>query len=157
MPGPTEASLHQLNHYLAPIVDQLESFWRGVTLDRTFEHSSGRTIKCAVIACCCDIPAARKLCGHASANVCCHRCLKVARDRNFSGLDDIEEWFIAKDADDHRAAALEWRKCKNNEARKRHVKDSHVRWSEMLQLPYFDPIRFLLVDLMHNLFIRIAS
>jgi hypothetical protein len=157
MPGPTEASLHQINHYLAPIVDQLESFWNGVKLDRTFEHSPGRTIKCAVIACCCDTPAARKLCGHASANVCCHRCLKVAKNRNFSGLDDIEEWFIAKDADDHRAAALEWRQCKNNEARKRHVKNSHVRWSEMLRLSYFDPIRFLPVDPMHNLFIGIAS
>ena len=27
----------------------------------------------------------------------------------------------------------------------------------MLRLPYFDPIQFLPVDLMHNLFIRIAS
>jgi hypothetical protein len=157
LPGPTEPSLHQLNHYLAPIVDQLKSFWEGETLDRTFEHSSGRLIKCAVIACCCDIPAARKLCGHASANICCHRCLKVARNRNFGGLDDIEEWFVAKDADDHRAAALEWRKCKSNETRKRHVKNSHVRWTEMLRLPYFDPIRFLPVDPMHNLFIGIAS
>ena len=101
MPGPIEASLHQLNHYLAPIIDQLESFWKGVILDQTFEHLSRRKIKYAVIACYCDIPATRKLCGYAFATVCCHRCLKVARDRNFSGLDDIREWFIAKDADDH--------------------------------------------------------
>ena len=101
MPGPNEAKLHQINHYLAPIVDQFQSFWAGVKLDRTFEHLSGRLIKCAVIACCCDIPAARKLCGHYSANVCCHRCLKVARNRNFSGMDDIEDWFVAKDPIDH--------------------------------------------------------
>ena len=157
MPGPNEAKLHQINHYLAPIVDQFQSFWARVKLDRTFEHLSGRLIKCAVIACCCDIPAARKLCGHYSANVCCHRCLKVARNRNFSGMDDIEDWFVAKDPINHRKAALEWRKCKSIEARRKHAKNSHVRWSEILRLPYFDPIRFLPVDPMHNLFIGIAS
>lgn len=95
--------------------------------------------------------------GHISANVSCHRCLKVAKNKNFSGIDNIDEWFIDKNAKDHREAALEWRKCKNNEARKRHVKKSHVRWSEMLRLPYFNPIRFLPVDPMHNLFIGVAS
>jgi hypothetical protein len=157
MPGPNEPSLHQINHYLAPIVDQFQTFWEGVGLDRTSEHLSGRLIKCAVIACCCDIPAARKLCGHYSANVSCHRCLKVARNRNFSGMDDIDEWFVAKNANSHREMALEWRKCKSNEARKRHAKQYHARWSEMLRLSYFDSIRFLPVDPMHNLFIGIAS
>ena len=157
MPGPSEPSLHKINHYLAPIVDQFRSFWEGVTLDRTFEHSSGRLIKCAVIACCCDIPAARKLCGHYSANVSCHRCIKVARNRNFSGIDNINAWLIAKDPNEHLEVALEWRRCKSNEARKKHAKEIHARWSEMLRLPYFDPIRFLPVDPMHNLFIGIAS
>ncbi|CAG8759381.1 11387_t:CDS:2, partial [Funneliformis caledonium] len=120
MLGPNEASLYQINHYLAPIVDQLLVFWNGIILEQTFEHSTGRLIKCAVIAYCCDIPAARKLCGHISANVYCHRCIKVARNRNFSGIDNIDEWFIAKDANEYREAALKWRKCKNNEARKRH-------------------------------------
>ena len=73
MPGPNKASLHQINHYLAPIVDQLLDLWSGVVLDRTFEHSTGRLIKCIVIACCCDILAARKLCGHISALIGCHR------------------------------------------------------------------------------------
>jgi hypothetical protein len=114
-------------------------------------------IKCAIIAYYCDIPAAKKLYGHYSANVNCHRCLKVAKDRNFGGIEEIDKWFIEKDADKHREAALEWRKCKSNEARKRHARKTHARWSEMLRLPYFDLIRFLLVDLMHNLFIGIAS
>ncbi|GET58122.1 hypothetical protein GLOIN_2v1776801 [Rhizophagus irregularis DAOM 181602=DAOM 197198] len=129
MPGPNEPSLHQINHYLAPIVDRFQTFWEGVGLDRTSEHLSGKLIKCAVIACCCDIPAARKLCGHYSANVSCHRCLKVARNRNFSGMDDIDEWFVAKSANSHQEMALEWRKCKSNEARKRHTKQYHARWN----------------------------
>ncbi|GBC22309.2 uncharacterized protein LOC107327733 [Rhizophagus irregularis DAOM 181602=DAOM 197198] len=33
MPGPNEPSLHQINHYLAPIIDQFQTFWEGVGLD----------------------------------------------------------------------------------------------------------------------------
>ena len=40
--------------------------------------------------------------------------------------------------------------------RKQHVFDTHVRWSEILRLPYFNPIRHLIVDPMHNLFLGIA-
>ncbi|PKB93324.1 hypothetical protein RhiirA5_441643 [Rhizophagus irregularis] len=37
IPGPTEPKLHQLNHYLAPLVDQLIELWQGIELE-TFEH-----------------------------------------------------------------------------------------------------------------------
>jgi len=32
-----------------------------------------------------------------------------------------------------------------------------VRWSELLRLPYFDPTRFVVVDVMHNLFLGLIS
>ena len=32
LPGPNEVSLHKINHYLAPIVNELQSLWNGVTL-----------------------------------------------------------------------------------------------------------------------------
>src|SRR5213083_33278 len=37
LPGPNEVSLHKINHYLAPMVDELESLWSGMTLNRTYE------------------------------------------------------------------------------------------------------------------------
>src|ERR1051325_9500163 len=40
--------------------------------------------------------------------------------------------------------------------KKNHVKETGVRWSEFLRLPYFDPIRFLIIDPMHCLFLGIA-
>src|SRR2546423_7602851 len=49
--------------------------------------------------------------------------------------------------------------CKHQltkEDRNQYVKRILVQWSEMLRLPYLDPIRFLVVDLMHNLFLGIA-
>ena len=32
MPGPREASLHQINHYTSPFVDQLLELWDGIPL-----------------------------------------------------------------------------------------------------------------------------
>ena len=45
LPGPNEASLHKINHYLSPVVDELESLWQGVMLDLTAENKEGKTIR----------------------------------------------------------------------------------------------------------------
>jgi len=37
------------------------------------------------------------------------------------------------------------------------VKQTGVRWSELLRLSYFDPIQFIIVDPMHCLFLGIAK
>ncbi|EXX62931.1 hypothetical protein RirG_157130 [Rhizophagus irregularis DAOM 197198w] len=44
LPGPNEVSLHQINHYLAPIVNKLVLLWDGVTFDNTFEYQEPRKI-----------------------------------------------------------------------------------------------------------------
>ena len=58
--------------------------------------------------------------------------------------------------EEHRRNAENWRLCKSEEERKRHVRSTHVRWTELLRLPYFNPIRHLIVDPMHCLFLGIA-
>ena len=99
LPGPHEVSLHKINHYLSPIVDDLTSLWDGITLNRTFEAQEGKKIRAALVLVSCDVPAARKICGHVSALVSCHRCKKRAnyenRQNNFAGMDDIDEWFVS--------------------------------------------------------------
>lgn len=32
-----------------------------------------------------------------------------------------------------------------------------VHWSELLHLPYWDPIRFTIIDLMHNLYLGLLK
>jgi hypothetical protein len=160
LPGPNEVSLHKINHYLAPIVDELEALWVGLTLNRTYEYQEGKRIRAALVLVSSDIPAARKICGHVSALVSCHRCEKKANyenwQHNFAGMDNMNEWLICRDSHQHRENALGWRRCNLNAARKRFVKQTGVRWSELLRLPYFDPIRFIIVDPMHCLFLGIA-
>jgi hypothetical protein len=68
----------------------------------------------------------------------------------------MTEWFVQKDLNEYQHNAEYWRLCKSKHERKQHVSETHVRWSELLRLPYFNLIRFLVVDLMHNLFLGIA-
>ena len=104
LPGLSEVSLHKINHYLAPIIDELKSLWDGMTY-RTYEYQEGRKIRAALILVSCDIPAARKICGHVSSLVACHICEKKGnyenRQHNFAGMDDIDEWFVARDPAKH--------------------------------------------------------
>ncbi|GET61169.1 uncharacterized protein LOC107327733 [Rhizophagus irregularis DAOM 181602=DAOM 197198] len=159
LPGPKEVSLHKVNHYLAPIVNELETLWAGLTLNRTYECENGKRVRGALILVSCDIPATRKICGHVSALVSCHRCEKKANyengQHNFAGMDDVG--YSARDSNEHRQNALGWRRCNSDAARKRFVKETGVRWSELLRLSYFDPIRFITVDPMHCLFLGIAK
>jgi hypothetical protein len=71
-------------------------------------------------------------------------------------MDNIDEWFFAWNSSQHRENALKWRKCNSDALRKRFVKQMGVRWSELLRLDYFDPIRFMTIDPMHCLFLGIA-
>jgi hypothetical protein len=162
LPGPSEVRTDKINHYLSPIVDELLEFWAGAELQKTADYPNGRTIRMAVICCSSDIPAARKLCGHISSLAACHRCYKKAscneeEERpNFGGFDDINEWFIQRDLEELRREALAWRRCNSKEERNKHVSSNHVRWTELLRLPYFNPIRHCVIDPMHNLFLGIA-
>jgi hypothetical protein len=130
-------------------------------LDSTAENREGKIIRAALILISCDIPAARKVCGHISALISCHRCKKKANydnnQYNFGGMKDMNEWFVPRDSAVHRQNSIEWRYCNSNAARKRFVSENQVRWSELLRLPYFDPIRHLVIDPMHCLFLGIGK
>ena len=109
LPGPNEVKLDKINHYLAPIIDELLELWDGFNLP-----TAGKNVRLAVICCSNDIPAARKLCGHASALAGCHRCYKRAnreegRKSNFSGFEDMDDWFVMKDPVEHRRNAMIWK------------------------------------------------
>ena len=69
----------------------------------------------------------------------------------------MANWFTMRNVEQHRRNAAIWKQLNTEEDRKRHVSKTHVRWSEMLRLPYHDPIRHLVIDPMHNLFLGIAQ
>ena len=71
-------------------------------------------------------------------------------------MDDIDEWSVNRDLAEFRENAYEQRHCKSDALQKRFTKNTGVRWLELLRLPYFDPIKFIVVDPMHCLFLGIA-
>ena len=81
----------------------------------------------------------------------------VGRRSNFGGFDDISEWFHDRDPEEHRTNAEAWQYCTTRDERDAHVSANLVRWSKMLRLPYFNPIRHLIVDPMHSLFLELLS
>ncbi|GES80387.1 hypothetical protein GLOIN_2v1776801 [Rhizophagus clarus] len=110
----------------------------------------------AIICCSSNIPAARKLCGYISVLAACHQCYKQANNGNFSGFDDVAEWFKTRDLEEFCEDAVKWHNCKSKDERNHHVSNNLVRWTELLRLPYFNPIRHCVIDPMHNLFLGIA-
>ena len=135
--------------------------WTEITLNSTAECSDGKTIRTALILVSYNIPAARKLYGHILALVSCHRYKKkvnyVNNQHNFSGINDMYSWFVSKDSALYHQKAFEWRQCKSNAARKWFVSENDVRWSELLHLQYFDPVRHTIVDPMYCLFLGISK
>jgi hypothetical protein len=81
----------------------------------------------------------------------------VNNQPNFGGFEDIDDWFVERDINLIREKAREWKKCATEESRKAHVSQYHVRWSEVYQLPYFNSVRFCVVDPMHCLFLGVAK
>ena len=120
--GLNEVSLYKINYYLFPIIDELDLLWHVITLNSTTECLGGKRIHAALILVSCDVPAARKLCRYILALVLCHRYEKSAnyvnRKFNFSGIQNMDEWFIGKDLHEHWQRALEWRYCKSDAERK---------------------------------------
>jgi hypothetical protein len=159
LPGPKEVGLERINHYLAPIVDELLELWRGWRVPKTYQCPNGLDIKVALIVGSSDIPATRKLFGHGSAVMKCHRCKKHStyseeyKKTHYGGDQNYE----ISTAESHRKYAQEWLQCNSKNSRGDHFKEHGVRWSELLRLPYMDPIRFAAVDPMHCLFLGVAK
>ncbi|CAB4487065.1 unnamed protein product [Rhizophagus irregularis] len=128
LPGSKEVGLECINHYLVPIVDELLELWKSWRVPKTYQYTEGLDIKVALIIGSSDTPATRKLFGHGSAVMKCHR-----------------------------QYAHEWLQCNSKSSSDTHFKEHGVRWSELLRLPYMDPIRFAVVDPMHCLFLGIAK
>lgn len=153
IPGPSEPSLEQINHFLRPLVDELLEFWHsGVYFLHTAKRSLGCMVRVAVIPLICDLPALRKTAGfaHHSSNHFCSFCRLRKAD-----ISNVERstWPRAKSRTEHLKSAKEWRDARTERSREKLFDEHGLRWSELLRLPYWDPTKYALLDTMHNLFL----
>ena len=151
-----------LNEFLQPAVDELQALWEGARLKSSLS-SIPLMFRAALLCVSADIPAARKLCGFKghSAYRGCSRCLKVfpggfGEKTDYSGFDR-ENW-PSRSNREHRQHAKRIKNCKTVTGRNAMSKEYGINyWSCLLDLEYFDVIRFCTVDPMHNLFLGTAK
>ena len=159
IPGPKEPHLTELNHYLRPLIDELSVSWeRGVSYSRTANYPKGRLTRCGIACAVCDLPAARKLSQSANHNSHFYCTVCNCFHTKTLGRTDFEspDW-MPKDVTALRKAAEEWKNASTAREQVNLFQRSGVRWSEMWQLPYWDPTRMLVVDLMHCLLEGLAQ
>ena len=91
----------------------------------------------------------------------CSKCFKefprasFGEKPDFSGFDR-DSWEPRSNSD-HRAAADKVRQAKTPSDAQRFASLSGARYSVLFQLPYYDAIRFALIDPMHNLLLGTAK
>ena len=158
-PGPFEPS-KDINEYLNPFVSELLSLWDGVSF---VTHDSGpQKIRCALLYVCCDLPAGRKVCGFLSysANLGCSKCFcnfgaGVFGTQNNPGFNR-DTWNFRSN-EKHREDVRATLNTSSKSARAKKESELGCRNTSLLKLPYFNPIRMLAIDPMHNLYLGTAK
>ena len=151
IPGPSKPSLEQINHALSLLVLELLEFWKGVYYTQTYKFPGGRLSKGALIALVCDMLAARQVAGFGSvtSTFFCTFCLLAIQDIENLQKDTWPERALHA----HLECAREWRNCQTVRDRDRLFKLHGIRWSALLNLPYWNPILYTILDSMHGAFL----
>ena len=155
-PSKKEPCLEQVNFILRTIIEQLKVLWStGLFLTRTARHPQGRLVFAGLLPFFADLPALRRTLGFASPNAhrMCSFCL-LTRDK----IKNIEtESWPLRNLDDHRRWARKSREATNQKTRKKILRDHGVRYSALLELPYWNILEYHVVDAMHNLLLGILK
>lgn len=147
IPGPGKPSLDQINHALSLVVSELHEFWKGVYYTAIAASLSGCLTKGAMIPLVCDMLSARQLAGLSSATstLFCTSCHLTIQD--IENLD--RSTWPARDLVTQIEHAKLWRDSESETERDGYFKAHGVRWSVLLELPYWNPILFSVLDSMH--------
>ncbi|KAK4696062.1 hypothetical protein P7C70_g8436, partial [Phenoliferia sp. Uapishka_3] len=148
IPGPKEPSVLQINNLIRPLVSELLLLWTTGIICPTPGTTNGRVFRAALIALVCDLVAARKVAGLAShsAKFFCTLCLLLKEQMDSL---DVDSW-IRRSIEDHRASADAWRVTTLVKEREHIFKTTGIRHSLLDNLPYWDPLRMVVIDSMHN-------
>ncbi|KAG2210367.1 hypothetical protein INT45_004656, partial [Circinella minor] len=155
LPGPKEPSNHQMNHYMEPLVKELEKLYEGVPISN---DPNSPTMRALLLSVNCDIPAARKVGAFTGIQsfCACYRC-----DRKFTQLPGsiLRNWggfdFAWQDRDEAKNAegAEKWKAARTPQERERIENKYGTRCSPLCQLKYFQRSRQVLLDPFHNLYL----
>ncbi|KZW01814.1 hypothetical protein EXIGLDRAFT_602604 [Exidia glandulosa HHB12029] len=147
LPGPKEQSPDQVQRFIRPIVSDLLRLWKEGVVIPTPSHPEGRRVRVILLALVCDKPAAHKVGGFGSHShrFFCHCCWCKSEDMatptGYRTRTDAEQ----------RQLGEQYRKLGSKGERDAFVKEHATRYTQLSRLPYFDLVRQVVIDPMHNL------
>ena len=122
------------------------------------QMNNGRcaTFRVALSCVSCDLPACKKVCGFLghTAKYGCHKCMKTFESVSFGQTDysgfDRNNWHL-RTGSQQRLGCDQILKEKMQSGTRSKEAQMGCRYSVLLHLPCFDPVRNTVIDLMHNL------
>ncbi|KAK3107637.1 hypothetical protein FSP39_018865 [Pinctada imbricata] len=146
-----------LNSFLEPLVQELMLLQNGLTLTiKGRPEKIGVTLLCASS----DIPAARKLSGfmgHAAIQGCSLCDIKFLDKDGSRYCGPVDSKWKSRSREDHLKYANRAIKANTLTKQKEIQKESGFKYTKLLDLEYFHPSRFSVVEPMHNLFLGTAK
>lgn len=149
VPGPNQPSVVQIESVLRPLISELKVLWSMGVWVKTSQYPQGRLVKAALLAVTSDVPASKKIAGlgSQSASYLCTYCY-IHKNQ----LENLNiSHFCRRTKDQHMQEALDWKSTPTKSGKKKIFEKTGVRWSELNALPYWDPTKMVILDLMHNL------
>ena len=150
IPGPKEPAL-SIDSFLQPLVNELNEYYSEGFLAFTPFNTHIR-IRLALSCIACDIPATHKVFGFLShhAKFGCNKCYKDFSSD--SSLFDQSTWTL-RTATQHQEECKQKNLATTKTSLRAAESQYGIRFCALLRLSYYDPIKFVAVDLMHNLFL----
>ncbi|KAJ7223836.1 hypothetical protein C8J57DRAFT_1094168 [Mycena rebaudengoi] len=147
---PGSPSKDELNHAIQLVVDNLNELWDpGVFFTHTYNYPNGRHSRGMLVPLVSDALAARQTGGFTSvtSNLFCTMCALSMHQ-----LEDFRKhkWPM-RNHDDHLKHATEWRDASSETERDKLSALHGVRWTPLLDLPYWKVLVYLMADSMHIL------
>ncbi|KAJ7031792.1 hypothetical protein C8F04DRAFT_881254, partial [Mycena alexandri] len=146
-PGPSGPTVGRLNPFLRLIVRDLGEFFTGVYFTRTNKYPEGRHTKAMLILLIADMIAARETAGF-SSSTSKYFCISCHLD--YSHIEDFNPavWPQRSDAD-HLKHAHAWKNASTVAEQGRIADTTGVRYSALLELPYWRPSSSTPTEPMH--------
>ena len=159
IPGPNEPNQTAMNSYLRPLVKELNALYtEGFIIE---QGSDSHKIFVALIASVCDLPATAKVGGFLSHNshYACWKCSKYfpyVEELNRIDFSGIEIGSLRQHAQ-HKDDAKKTLSGKTPTERKKMELHLGSRFTEFFHLPYYNTIRYAIIDPLHNLYLGTAK
>ena len=151
IPGPDKPKADALNNYLELVVKEMLDLWDpGLFLTRTHKYQLGRLFRAMLVPLIADMLAARQVLGLPGTTTAHSFCTYCNTDHDDLHILDIRKW-PAKDVPTIRRLATCWRDAESEKDRKDIFDATGLRWSALLTLPYWDPVKYAVIESMHAL------